>query len=158
MIYREIRAEDAAALQAAFGSLSDDTIYRRFFTSKKELTDDEADYFADVDHERREAFIAVLGKTIIGVARYDRLIEEPDVAEAAIVVQDAYQGRGHGTRLLGELMDRARRSGIHFFEIDRLSDNRAIAGLIGRSVLEPVEDNTSQMGVTSERLRIPDNA
>ena len=48
---------------------------------------------------------------IVGVSRYARL-EGTDQAECAIVVADAWQGRGVGTELMRSLAQAARASGI----------------------------------------------
>jgi GNAT superfamily N-acetyltransferase len=48
----------------------------------------------------------------VGVARYIGLPHDPEVAEVAIAVEDHWQGRGVGRRLMSELVDRARDEGV----------------------------------------------
>jgi RimJ/RimL family protein N-acetyltransferase len=69
---------------------------------------------------------------IIGVARYVRLNEDPGAAEFAILVGDAYQGRGIGTALADELTDRAQAAGLERFTALVLHDNVAAQALIAR--------------------------
>ena len=66
---------------------------------------------ADVDHDRRDALVALDGDEIVAVARYDGRPGQPDEAEIAITVEDAWQHRGVGKRLavrLAGARDRAR--------------------------------------------------
>jgi acetyltransferase len=67
------------------------------------------------------------GETLIGVARY---VRDQDAAEFAIVVADAWQGRGIGTRLLTKLMDVARRRGLKHLYGDILGMNRPMLELM----------------------------
>jgi len=66
---------------------------------------------------------------LIGVARYvrDKKIE---AAEFAIVVADAWQGRGIGKRLLDKLIDAARRHGLKRLYGDILGTNRPMLELV----------------------------
>ena len=64
-----------------------------------------------MDHEALAAFDAETGMGI-GVARYVRDAHNPSLAEVAVVVADAWQGRRVGTALLGRLSDRAYSAGV----------------------------------------------
>jgi acetyltransferase len=68
-------------------------------------------------------------ETLIGVARYV-LNREDKSAEFAIVVADAWQGRGIGKRLLAELIDVARRRGLKQLYGDILGVNRPMLELV----------------------------
>ena len=60
---------------------------------------------------------------MLGVARFVRLDHQPEVAEAAIVVVDAWQGRGVGSLLGARLAEAARARRIRRFSATILSDN-----------------------------------
>jgi RimJ/RimL family protein N-acetyltransferase len=62
-------------------------------------------------------------RRLIGVARFVRLPDEPDTAEAAIVVADEWHGRGVGSKLAGALAARARGRGIRRFTARMATDN-----------------------------------
>ena len=64
------------------------------------------------------------------MARYVRLDDEPEVAEAAVVVADPYQGRGLGTILLGMLGVSAIGSGIRAFRAYVLVENRLMLEIL----------------------------
>ena len=114
VLYRAIRPEDAPALQAFHRSLSEQSVYLRFFGFMRELSDERARYFTELDGVNRVALVALdpaIPETIIGVVRYDRE-DGTDEAEYAAVVTDRWQGRGLGTALTRELIVAARQRGI----------------------------------------------
>jgi acetyltransferase len=83
----------------------------------------------DLDYRDRMAIAALAGtpedESIIGVSRYAR-IDDTDLAECAIVVTDAWQGRGVGTELMRTLAVAARRNGIHTLVGTSLAENQRI--------------------------------
>jgi acetyltransferase len=100
--------------------MSPQTIYDRFMGYKKMLPDEEARYLASLDYDRHMALVATKAdsdseETIIGVARYYVMDNEPSCAEFAIVVSDAYQRKGLGTHLMMRLMEYAQAHGIYTF-------------------------------------------
>ena len=68
-------------------------------------------------------------ETLIGVARYVR-DKDGQSAEFAIVVADAWQGRGIGGRLLAKLADVARRRGLKRLYGEILAMNRPMLDLV----------------------------
>jgi acetyltransferase len=70
------------------------------------------------------------GETLIGVARY---VRDKDAAEFAIVVADAWHGRGIGRRLLAKLIDVARRRGIKRLYGEILRTNRPMLELVRKA-------------------------
>ena len=137
---RAIRPDDANDLQDAFQRLSIQSIYLRFLSFKKELPDEEARYLATVDYTSRMAFVAVSKENeheiVVGVARYAMLDpSNPEVAEAAVVVSDEYQGLGLGKRLLLRLVIYARAKGIRCIRGNLQIGNDRMLLLVKRSGL-----------------------
>lgn len=132
-----MRAEDAEALNEAFGRLSAESRRRRFLSPKGRLSGSELRYLTDVDHHHHEALIALTPdeSELVGVARFIQLADEPGAAEAAITVADAWQRRGVGTQLLESLRARARAEGVTTFVTEVLPENeqriRALFGQVG---------------------------
>jgi hypothetical protein len=56
---RPIAPEDKPLVAASFERLSEASRYRRFFTTKSELSAAELAYLVDVDHQDHEAIIAI---------------------------------------------------------------------------------------------------
>ena len=111
---RGIRAEDAGALQRLVGRSSDRSVKLRFFGHLKELSDEMAGHFADVDGRYQFALVALDPEDtgeIVGVVRYAREGDD-DGAEYAALIEDRFQGRGLGIRLTRMLIGAARENGI----------------------------------------------
>src|SRR3954447_5930040 len=117
VVVRPVDPTDRALLAAGLEHLSEQSRYQRFFRVVDHLTDDELDFFTDVDHDQHEAIGALTedGRTGLAIARYIRLGLESPKAEGAIVVVDEAQGRGLGRVLMGDLAARARDHGVTHF-------------------------------------------
>ncbi len=140
VVIRPIRPDDADELQDVFQRLSIQSIYLRFLSYKKELTDEEARQLSTVDYTSRMAFVATWKEneieSVIGVARYAILDpEHPEMAEAAVVVQDKYQGLGLGKHLLKRLVLYARAKGIQCLRGNLQVGNDRMLLLVKRSGL-----------------------
>lgn len=134
MILRPIEAGDGEKLQAAFERLSPESRYRRFFTATPRLSPAVLHHLLDVDGIDRVAWAAIDadadGQPGIGVARYYRLADEPDAAEAALAVVDDYQRRGVGGLLLRHLSATALENGITRFVGTVLVENRPMLDIV----------------------------
>jgi RimJ/RimL family protein N-acetyltransferase len=126
---RPILPGDKDALQRGMALLSPESRRRRFFSSLEQLSDEQLEFFTEIDYADHFAWVAIAGDPAavppagVGVARYIRDRQEPRSAEWAIAVIDEYQGRGLGTRLLQRLTDTARENGIELFVASVLADN-----------------------------------
>src|SRR3712207_433137 len=101
---------------------SPETIRMRFFAPRN-MTAEQMRFFSNVDYKDRFALVAETAGRIVGVSRFDRLPDRTDVAEFAVVVEDAEQGRGIGTALLRALAAPAADLGIRGFEGEILREN-----------------------------------
>lgn len=131
---RPIVPEDEPLLHEAVASMSERTVYFRFFSPIKRMSDAMAHRLAVVDYNDRFAIVATThrpgGKErIVGVARYDRA-RGTDVAEVAVAVIDEFQRRGLGGLLLAELARVGRAHGIKTFSLIVLPENREMLGLL----------------------------
>jgi GNAT superfamily N-acetyltransferase len=120
VVLRPIVPADRFRLQQALDELSAASRRARFFADVERLTDDQLTYLTRVDQERHVAWIATdparRGRAV-GVGRFIRLEDEPDVAELALTVVDACQERGLGTSLLGLLYHRATLIGLRSLRV-----------------------------------------
>ncbi len=126
---RCIRPEDRQHLVRAFGKLSRESRVRRFLADMPVLSESMARYLTEVDGNDHVAIVATADSLDlkeedgVGVARFLRLAEEPQVAEAAVTVIDAYQGKGLGRILLDALSHAARERDIRAFRAPVLASN-----------------------------------
>jgi acetyltransferase len=132
---RPIRPEDAQIEQAFVRGLSDESRYFRFMQSLHELTPQMLVRFTQIDYDREMAFIAVVdddgAELQVAVARYTANPDQRS-CEFALVVADAWQGRGIGTRLMQSLMQVARTRGLTLMEGEVLASNSNMLGLMKR--------------------------
>ena len=131
---RSIVPEDEPLLHEAVASMSERTVYFRFFSPIKRMSDALAHRLAVVDYNDRFALVATTHRPtskerIVGVARYDRA-RDTDMAEVAVAVIDEFQRRGLGSVLLAELARVARKHGIRTFQLIVLPENREMLGLL----------------------------
>jgi RimJ/RimL family protein N-acetyltransferase len=141
---REIRPDDKELLAAGYARLSERSRLRRFLAPKPRLTTSDLRYLTEVDGINHFAIVATTGVDIIGVARWVRLVDDPEEAEAAIVVGDAHQGKGLGKLLARELADAARARGIRRIRASILSDNppaHALMKVIGERLTDGGHDH-----------------
>jgi GNAT superfamily N-acetyltransferase len=134
VLVRPVRPDDKPLFVAAFERLSDESRYLRFMGYKKVLSVRDLEFFTELDHADHEAIGALDPFTGDGlaVARYTRFAHDRCSAEAAVVVIDAWQGRGLGTVLLERLVERAREHGIERFRATLFTDNKAMLALFQR--------------------------
>ena len=146
---RTMRHEDKHIEADFVRGLSQQSRYYRFHSSLRELSEQMLEEFTNVDYPREMALIATVesdpGEQQIAVARYVVTSSSGDTAELAVVVGDAWQGCGLGTRLLMELRDMARTVGVTELRMRVLSENRGMLKLANKLgfVLEKSQDGYS---------------
>lgn len=128
---RPLRPDDLDREMRFIEGLSEQTLYLRLQYSSREVSRQDAARLLDLDYRDRMAFAALVGPApddaIVGVSRYAR-IDDTDQAECAIVVTDAWHGRGVGTELMRSLAQAARANGIRTLVGGSLAENQRIHG------------------------------
>ena len=129
---RPVKPEDAALFKALFKTLSPTTIYYRFFGSLKELKPEMLARFTQIDYDREVALVAIdedsETDTMLGVAR---IIGDPDgkTGEFAVLVGDAWQGKGIGSSLLEKCLSIAEKHGFETITGIVLHENKNMLAL-----------------------------
>jgi acetyltransferase len=133
LMLRHIAPGDAAREQAFVHGLSSQSSYLRFHGTIKDLSKKDLKKFTEPDSRNAVALVVVRskesGEEEIGVARY---VIDPDRAncEFAIVVADAWQKRGIGTRLMNALINHLQVSGIKQMSGSVIKSNSAMRKLM----------------------------
>lgn len=108
--------QDKQRLRDGIARLSRNSRYLRFFSPTAQLTEEQLDYLVNVDQVNHVAWGALEPVRPhlpgLGLGRFVRDRDQPEVAEMAVAVVDDWQGRGLGTVLLGLLWLSARHRGI----------------------------------------------
>jgi GNAT superfamily N-acetyltransferase len=156
VLLRPVEPADKSLLVAGFARLSPESRYHRFLAPLPELSDAQLRYFTEVDHHDHEALAAVdpVSGRGVGVARFVRLHDRPEVAEAAVTVADDWQDRGLGTLLLEALAERARNEGITTFTGLLLATNREMLELLEHIARVRVVDR--QTGTVEVEVDLPE--
>jgi RimJ/RimL family protein N-acetyltransferase len=135
VLLRPIEPSDKEELELGLRRLSPESVQRRFLAPKTHFTKAELRYLTEVDGHDHVAIVAEREGhpgTVVGVGRYVRSQDDPEVAEVAIVVADFLQRKGLGTQLAEALGAEAVRHGIRRFEALMLGENRAAQRLMAR--------------------------
>jgi acetyltransferase len=133
VLIRPVHPQDLELAREFVRGLSPESRYNRFHQPLNDLTPQMARWATHVDYERHMALIAVVyqdgRETEIGAARYVAEASDPETAEFAVAVADAWHGQGVAERLLRALIESASRKGLRWLQGDVLADNRAMLAL-----------------------------
>jgi len=136
VLLRPVRISDEPALKDFFYSLSDQSIYRRFISARKDMPHERLQEFVVIDYTAEMVILAVVEEErreiVVGVGQYG-IDPESHTAEVALVVRDDLQNRGVGTELLDYLTLLAKRAGLLGFTAEVLTENEAMMHLFERS-------------------------
>jgi acetyl coenzyme A synthetase (ADP forming)-like protein len=156
---RPIRREDVERWLAFVSRLSLRTKYLRFHRAVREMGREQAVRFCTVDYTNTFAFVAERlreeREDIVAIGRYYRLPRKRS-AEVAFAIEDAYQGRGIGTKLMEWLANVARDNGITTFEAYVLAENEEMMTVImdyGFHVTSGLEEGLYRVAFPIARTR-----
>src|SRR5262249_6281649 len=119
VLIRPIRPEDEPLIAAYHTTLSEGSVYLRYFNAMKlshRVAHERLTRICFIDYDREMALVVeradpVAGRSILAVGRLSRVRGMAD-AEYAMLVSDAAQGKGLGTELLARLLRIARDLGL----------------------------------------------
>jgi acetyltransferase len=141
---RPIRPEDAALEQDFVAALSSESMHFRFQSALKTLTPAMLARFTQIDYDREMALVAVLeehgAEREIAVARYITMADGRS-CEYAIVIADAWQGRGLGRILMTAIIESARVRGLETMVGWVLASNTAMLRLCAELGFVPLPDD-----------------
>ena len=145
LLLRPVKISDEPALKDFFYSLSDQSMYRRFMTPRRDMPHERLQEFVAIDYGREMVILGCLDEgtrsPVVGLAEY--YIEEDGLtANVAFAVTDSYQNKGVGTELLTHLTQIARRQGLHGFTAEVLRENETMLHVFEKMKF-PVEMTTS---------------
>jgi RimJ/RimL family protein N-acetyltransferase len=141
VLIRAIRPDDRERIITAFHKLEPRTVYTRFFSAKRELTETDLRRIDASDFEHAAVLVATLGsgadEVIIGGGAYTVLERpgEPRTAEVSFTIEEDYQGQGLSTLFMALLAEIGRERGIERFEAEVLSGNKRMLRVFERSGL-----------------------
>ena len=136
---RAVHPTDQEHMRDLFYQLSQHSIYMRFMTHLKRITQRQVQDWVYVDHRGEVVIVATVpephGDDIIGMGGY-YLDPRTNRAEVAFVVRDDWQDHGLGSQLLRHLILIARQNGIGGFVAETLRQNRSMQAVFHSSDLK----------------------
>ncbi|MEN6623294.1 MAG: GNAT family N-acetyltransferase [Smithella sp.] len=143
IFFRPIKINDEPLYKDFIYSLSDNSMYRRFISARKDMPHERLQKFVVIDYTKEMAILAVVGdeekQVITGIGRYF-IDEDRHTAEVAFAVRDDYQRQGIGTELLSYLTYLAKRQGLLGFTADVLADNKPMLHVFEKGGFDIAKD------------------
>jgi RimJ/RimL family protein N-acetyltransferase/acyl CoA:acetate/3-ketoacid CoA transferase beta subunit len=135
ILLRPVKISDEPLLKDLFYALSDQSLYTRFISPRKDMPHERLQEYVIIDYTKGMAILAVIEENetemVVGLGQY-WIDETTHTAEVAFAVRDEYQGKGIGGVLLSYLTYLAKRQGLLGFVADVLADNRNMLNLFER--------------------------
>lgn len=153
ILLRPVKISDEPLLKDFFYSLSDKSIYRRFFSRRTDMPHEYLQKFVVVDYSKQMVILAVIEheerEECVGIGQYS-VVEATNTGDLALVVGDDYQNQGIGAELLSYLTVLARKQGLSGFTAEVLVDNKPMHLLIrkmGFAVEKRIEAGVVEMKI-----------
>jgi acetyltransferase len=133
IVVRPIRPEDEPLMVKFHESLSEESVYMRYFHMMKldqRTAHERLTRICFIDYDREMALVAERTdretgeREILGVSRLSRRGAAPGEAEFSVLISDRFQRRGLGTLLLSRLLEIGRAEGLRRITAEILLDNR----------------------------------
>lgn len=127
VLLRPVKITDEPLLKSFFYSLSDESMYTRFMSARKDMPHERLQEFTVIDYTKEMVILAVVEREqrelVVGLAEY-YLEEENLAANVAFTVRDDHQNQGIGSELLSYIVYLARREGLHALTAEVLMENK----------------------------------
>jgi acyl-CoA hydrolase/GNAT superfamily N-acetyltransferase len=127
LFLRPVKISDEDLLKDFFYSLSDNSLYRRFISLRKDMPHERLQDFVVIDYTKELIILAVVGKEeserIVAVGQYG-IDEANHTAEVAFAVRDDHQKKGIASEMLSYLTYLAKREGLLGFTAEVLVGNK----------------------------------
>ncbi len=131
ILLRPVRISDEPLLKDFFYSLSDQSLYRRFFSIRKRVPHELLQDFVIIDYITRMVILAVIKEEkeeVVGIGQYG-IQTDAHTATVAFVVRDDYQNKGIGAQLLSYLTYLAKKQGLLKFYAEVFFENEPMLHL-----------------------------
>ncbi len=132
ILLRPIKISDEPLVKDFFHSFSDANLYRRFFSTRRDMPHEFLQKFVVIDYTKQMVLLAVIEQArkevVIGIGQY--WIEDTlHTAGLAFAVRDEYQNSGVCMELFSYLTYLAKRQGLLGFTAEILMDNKPMLHL-----------------------------
>jgi RimJ/RimL family protein N-acetyltransferase len=159
VLIRAIRPDDRERIVSAFHKLDPQTLYNRFFTFKRDITEQDLARIDASDFVHAAVLVATqgsgAGEVIIGAASCIRIDNAPEPsAEVSFTIEEDYHGQGLASQFLAAFAGIARGMGVQVLVADVLAANTAMLSVFEGSGL-PLK-STREDGIVHVRMDLRD--
>lgn len=135
ILMRPVKISDEPWVKDFFYSLSDQSLYRRFISVRKDMPHERLQEFVIIDYTKEMVILATIKDSeiekVVAIGQYG-INGQTHSAEVSLVVRDDYQNKGIGTTLLSYLTYLAKREGLMGFTAEVLVENKPMLHLFGK--------------------------
>lgn len=132
ILLRPIKISDEPIYKDFFYSLSDDSLYRRFISVRRDMPHERRQPMVIIDYTKEMAILAVVQEQkkekVLGIGRY-YIDEATHTAEVAFAVRDDYQDRGIGAELVSYIIYLTKKQGLLGLTAEVLAENKPMLHL-----------------------------
>ncbi len=132
---RPVKISDETPIKDFFYSLSDQSLYRRFISTRRDMPHERLQEFVVIDYSQEMVILATTGsegqEKVVGIGQYG-IGQDVHSAEVAFAVRDSDQNRGIGTELLNYLIYLGKRKGLLAFTAEVLYENRPMLAVFDK--------------------------
>jgi len=136
LLFRPVKISDEHLVKDFFYALSDQSMYRRFISSRKDMPHERLQEFVIIDYTQELVILAtrVTGdnEEVVGIGQYG-IGQDVHSAEVAFAVRDRDQKQGIGTELLNYLVYLGKRNGLLAFVAEVLYENKPMLTVFERA-------------------------
>jgi RimJ/RimL family protein N-acetyltransferase len=136
LLLRPVKISDEPLIKDFFYSLSDQSLYRRFISSRRDMPHERLQEFVVIDYTQEMVILATArgeeNEEIVGIGQYG-IGQDIHSAEVAFAVRDDNQRKGIGTELLDYLIYLGKRNGLLAFDAEVLYENKPMLTVFERA-------------------------
>ncbi len=136
VLFRPVKISDEPLVKDFFYALSDQSLYRRFISSRKDMPHERLQEFVVIDYTQEMVILATEGEEenekILGIGQYG-IGQDVHSAEVAFAVRDNYQRQGIGSELLQYLIYLGKKNGLLAFVAEVLYENMPMLSIFEKA-------------------------
>jgi len=145
VLLRPAKISDEPLIKDFFYSLSDQSLYRRFISVRRDMPHERLQEFVVIDYTQELVILATIGKEeneeVVGIGQYG-IGQDVHSAEVAFAVRDKDQKMGIGTGLLDYLIYLGKRNGLLAFDAEVLYENKPMLTVFERAGFQIVSSGS----------------
>jgi acyl-CoA hydrolase len=136
IFFRPVKISDEPLLKEFFYSLSPQTMFRRFVSTRRDMPHERLQEFVIINNAEEVSIQAIIRddpkEEIVGIGRY-YLDENTHTGEVAFTVKDSFHNLGIGTELLDYLIYLGKKRGLIGFVAEVLAENKPMLHVLSKT-------------------------